>query len=230
MSPAIKNLAEKIDARILRERVLIFLTLLTVIFLLWIFLVQARVDRERANLQAEADKIVTEKKSLEIQLNSLAMARASDPAIVKVNTIAKLNTDITEVETRLAGLSQGLISAGQLPKVLEEVLLRTASVELLQVRTLTATELQLTMPAGPEASGPEASGSAITSGTGVYKHAVLIRVAGNFLQLIQLMQELENLEWKFYWESLDYTVTQYPNAEIDIRVFTLSSEEGLLGV
>lgn len=225
MSPAIKNLAEKIDARILRERVLIFLTLLTVIFLLWNFLVQARVDRERANLQAEADKIVTEKKSLEIQLNSLAMSRASDPAIVKVNTIAKLNTDITEVETRLAGLSQGLISAGQLPKVLEEVLLRTASVELLQVRTLTATELQLTMPAVPEASG-----SATTSGTGVYKHAVLIRVAGNFLQLIQLMQELENLEWKFYWESLDYTVTQYPNAEIDIRVFTLSSEEGLLGV
>ena len=225
MSPAIKNLLEKIDGRILRERVLIFLTLLAMIFLLWNFLVQGRFDRERASLQAEADKVTTERQSLEAQLNTLAMSMASDPAIAKANIISKLNADITDVETRLAGLSQGLISAEQLPKVLEEVLRRTASVELLQVRTLTATELQLATQ-----STVEGTETTTTSGAGVYKHGVLIRVAGSYLQLIQLMKELEGLEWRFYWESLDYTVKQYPNAEIDIRVFTLSSEEGLLGV
>jgi MSHA biogenesis protein MshJ len=59
---------------------------------------------------------------------------------------------------------------------------------------------------------------------------VLIRVAGSYAELIQLMKEMENLKWKFYWESLDYTVKQYPDAEVEIRVFTLSSEEGLFGV
>lgn len=226
MSPAITNLLEKIDSRILRERVLIFLTLLAVVFLLWNFLVQAKFDRERDTLQAEVDKVAIEHQTLETQMSTLAMAMASDPAIAKTNTIRKLKTDISEVEARLSGLSQGLISAEQLPKVLEEVLLRTSSVKLLQVRTLAATELQL-VTATPDANNENRPAA---GGTGVYKHGVLIRVAGNYSQLIQLMTEIEALQWKFYWESLDYSVTQYPNAEIDIRVFTLSSEEGLLGV
>jgi len=224
MPPAITNLLEKIDSRVLRERVLIFLTLLAVIFLLWNFLVQARFDRERDALQAEATKVASEQQALQTQMSTMAMAMASDPAIAKTNIIQKLNTDIAAVEARLSGLSQGLISAEQLPKVLEDVLLRTSSVKLLQVRTLAATELQL-VAADASSEGKPASG-----GTGVYKHGVLIRVAGSYPQLIQLMTEIEALQWKFYWESLDYTVKQYPNAEIDIRVFTLSSEEGLLGV
>lgn len=226
MPPAITNLLEKIDGRVLRERVLIFLTSLALIFLLWNFLVQARFDRERIALQAEATKVASEQQTLQTQMSNLAMAMASDPAIAKTNIIQKLNTDIASVEARLSNLSQGLISAEQLPKVLEEVLLRTSSVKLLQVRTLAATELQLAAP--PQGTNTE--GKSASGGTGVYKHGVLIRVAGSYSQLIQLMTEIEALQWKFYWESLDYTVKQYPNAEIDIRVFTLSSEEGLLGV
>jgi len=226
MPPAITNILEKIDSRILRERVLIFLTLLALIFLVWNFLVQAKFDRERNALQAEAAKVAAEQQTLQTQMSTLAMAMASDPAIAKTNEIGLLNTRISEVEARLSGLSQGLISAEQLPKVLEEVLLRTSSVKLLQVRTLAATELQLvTATTDTKVEDKSAAG-----GTGVYKHGVLIRVAGNYSQLIQLMTEIEALQWKFYWESLDYTVKQYPNAEIDIRVFTLSSEEGLLGV
>lgn len=226
MPPAITNLLEKIDGRVLRERVLVFLTSLALIFLLWNFLVQARFDRERIALQAEATKVASEQQTLQTQMSNLAMAMASDPAIAKTNIIQKLNTDIASVEARLSNLSQGLISAEQLPKVLEEVLLRTSSVKLLQVRTLAATELQLAAP--PQGTNTE--GKSASGGTGVYKHGVLIRVAGSYSQLIQLMTEIEALQWKFYWESLDYTVKQYPNAEIDIRVFTLSSEEGLLGV
>lgn len=225
MPPAITDILEKIDSRVLRERVLIFLTLLALIFLVWNFLVQAKFDRERNTLQIEATKIASEQKTLETQMSALTMSMASDPAIAKTNEIRTLNTRISEVEARLSGLSQGLISAEQLPKVLEDVLHRTASVKLLQVRTLAATELQLVTTPDTKNEGKPTAG-----GTGVYKHGVLIRVVGSYTQLIQLMTEIEALQWKFYWESLDYTVKQYPNAEIDIRVFTLSSEEGLLGV
>ena len=226
MPPVISNLFEKIDGRILRERILIFITLLAVVFLLWNFLVQANFDRERKVLEAEVEKVAAEQRSLETQISTLAMAMASDPAIAKNNEIRKLNSDIDVVEEKLSGLSQGLISAEQLPKVFEDVLLRTASVKLLQVRTLAASELQL----AAASNEVKIDGKTNAGGTGVYKHGVLIRVAGSYGQLIQLMTEIEALQWKFYWESLDYTVKQYPNAEIDIRVFTLSSEEGLLGV
>ncbi|WP_331346067.1 MSHA biogenesis protein MshJ [Cellvibrio sp. UBA7661] len=232
MSPAITQLMEKIDSRILRERVLIFLTSLAVIFLLWNFLVQAKFDRERADLNSQLTQIATEQKSQESQIATLSQTMASDPAIAKKNEINRLTSNIESIESQLSGLSQGLISAEQLPKVLQEVLLRTNNVTLLQVRTLAVTELQLVENLAVQNSQNSAANSTgnNTGGTGVYKHGVLIRVAGSYPQLIQLMKEIENLEWKFYWESLDYTVEQYPNATIDIRVFTLSSEEGLLGV
>jgi MSHA biogenesis protein MshJ len=62
MSPAIKDFMEKIDNRLLRERVLIFITSLAVVFLLWNFLVQARFDKERATLENQQKQVSTEQK------------------------------------------------------------------------------------------------------------------------------------------------------------------------
>lgn len=225
MSPAIAKIFEQIDGRVLRERALIFITILALIFLVWNFLVQARFDSQRASLQAEAETLKTEQQALISQISSLTAALATDPAVVKTNEITKLTASVNEIESRLSGLSQGLISAERLPKVLEDVLNRTTKVTLLQVRTLEATEIQLANDTQAQNSPSETN-----SGTGVFKHGVLIRVSGTYSQLIQLMTEIESLQWKFYWESLDYTVSEYPNAEVDIRVFTLSSEEGLFGV
>ncbi len=226
MPPAIAKIIDQIDSRVLRERVLIFLTLLALVFLIWNFLIQEKIDRERNDIKVKTDLVIGEQRALETKLSTLTMELATDPAIQKGNELRSLNVSISEVEERLSGLSQGLIGAEQLPRVLEDVLQRTASVKLLQVQTLAATELQLES----EKSNSKTNEKTVHVGAGVYKHSVLIRVAGNYSQLIQLMTEIEALNWKFYWESLDYTVTEYPNAEIDIRVFTLSSEEGLLGV
>lgn len=233
MPPAISKLMEQIDSRILRERVLIFLTLLAVVFLFWQLLVQSHIDDERKRLQTESDKLTKEQREVETKIATLTQAMASDPAIPKKKMMSDLQATISEVEARLSGLSQGLISADQLPKVLQEVLARTATINLLQVRTLPAAELRLaTAVVSAEQTGnkSEVKSGLKQSGTGVYKHGVLIRVSGSYSQLLKLLQEIEALEWKFYWESLNYTVKNYPNAEIEIQVFTLSSDEGLLGV
>lgn len=225
MPSSLTNLMEKIDSRILRERILIFLTLLAAIFFIWNFLFQAKYDNQRTALKSQQTQIITEQRNSESQLATLTQSMASDPAIAKKNEIDALTRKIEAIETQLSSMGQGLISAELLPKVLEEVLQRTSKVKLLQVRTLPATELQLAA-VNTGVNNPQQN----ANGTGVYKHGVFIRVAGSYSQLIKLMQEIENLDSKFYWEALDYTVNQYPEATIDIRVFTLSSEEGLLGV
>ncbi|HEY8940215.1 MAG TPA: MSHA biogenesis protein MshJ, partial [Cellvibrio sp.] len=134
---------EKIDARVIRERVLIFITLLAVIFLLWDFLLQGRIDSERKALEVETQKVTAEQTTLEARIAELTLALTSDPAIIKSTEITDLNRRIVEAEALLSGLSQGLISANQLPEALEDVLQKTSSVNVLQVRTLPASELHL---------------------------------------------------------------------------------------
>ena len=51
-----------------------------------------------------------------------------------------------------------------------------------------------------------------------------------FNQVVQFLVALERLPWRFYWQDLNYSVDHYPNAEVILRVYTLSSEEGLFGV
>lgn len=226
MLPALEKLQEKIDSRVLRERVILFVTALAVVFMLWNLAVQSRFDLKTKALRADIDKVAAERKQTEAQITAFVMATASDPAVAKKKEIESLKKQVAEVETKLSGLSQGLISAEELPKILEEVLLRTASMNILKVKTLPASELMLTTV---DTTAPDDT-KAIQQGTGVYKHAVSLKISGSYLQLVQLLTAIEALEWKFYWEGLDYKVTQYPEAEIIIRVFTLSSDEGLLGV
>lgn len=228
MPIALQNLMEQIDSRILRERILIFFTVLAVIFLFWQLLLQSNIDQTTKALEAEQAQLTTEQQMLDSKIATLTLQMASDPAIAKRKNISDLQTKVTQVETQLAGLSQGLISAELLPNVLQDVLARTTSVQLLQVRTFPASELPLESPLLNARANTTSDASA--SGTGVYKHSVLIRVSGTYAELVKLLQDIESLQWKFYWDSLNYTVKQYPNAEIDIQVFTLSSEEGLLGV
>lgn len=226
MLAALQQVSSKIDARNLRERVLIFVTLLAVVFLLWQLLVQSAIDNTTKTLHSEQAAVDKNRQELEAKIASLTLSMASDPAIGKRKNIDQLQTSIAQVETRLAGLSQGLIAAGQLPKVLQDVLTRTTSIRLLEVRTLPVQELQLPGLANTPTPTPATS----SNGAGVYKHGVLLRVSGSYAELLKLLRDIEALEWKFYWESLDYTVKSYPEAVIDIQVFTLSSEEGLLGV
>jgi MSHA biogenesis protein MshJ len=237
MPALIQQLMEQIDSRVLRERALIFISLLAVIFILWDLLLQSTIDQTGKKLQAEQAQLLSDQQALDTKIATLTLAMASDPAIGKRKEIEAFATKISAIETQLAGMSQGLISAEQLPQVLQDVLARTQSVTLLQVRTLTATEIQLSSVSGMgvvdssvATQEKAATASAAPTGTGVYKHSVLIRVEGNYSELVKLLQDIEALPWRFYWESLDYTVSQYPQAEIDIQVFTLSSEEGLLGV
>lgn len=247
MPAALQNLMEKIDARVLRERWLIFLTLLALVFLIWQFALQSHLDNTRKTLEREQAKITGEQQSLDKKFSELMLSMATDPALDKQRQIEAFKTKIAAVETQLAGLSQGLISAEQLPKVLQEIFARAAAIELLEVRTLPAQELQLDTPiasasattTSPNAtlnsnpgSNPNSTSNSTTAqqGAGVYKHSVVLRVRGSYPELVRLLQSIEALEWKFYWETLDYQVKNYPQADIMIQVFTLSSEEGLLGV
>lgn len=231
MASQLKKLQEAVDGRVMRERALLFLTLLALVFMIWNFVLQAPLDNERKKAQTELARIATERQAVESQITTLTMAAANSPIAVKRKEIIQLKQQIQGVETRLAAMSQGLISADQLPQMLEAMLKKVGELELVSIQTLPASELKLVKSPVEASTGTVAEGVDTKSqDTGVYKHMVVVRIAGGYFQLVELLDSLESLSWKFYWEGLDYKVDSYPQAEIELRVFTLSSEEGLLGV
>jgi MSHA biogenesis protein MshJ len=221
-----QDLIEKIDARVLRERALIFLCLLGFVYLVWHLLIATHFAQKQRLLNTELAALTTEQQQTKMQIDTLRMAAASELFLGKKADVVALQHQLDAVDQRLAGLSQGLIGADQLPKVLEDMLLQSAQLTLLKVQTLPTSELTLSTTTTDANGKPTAQ----VKGTGVFKHALVLEVSGGYLELIKLLSAIEALPWKFYWESLDYQVLSYPDAHIELRVFTLSSEEGLLGV
>jgi MSHA biogenesis protein MshJ len=225
---ALVQLQEKIDARIMRERVLIFLTVLAVVFMLWNFVVQSSLDKKAQEIRTQLGLLATQRTTLQTQIAAATQSLLNDPDKQKKAQITQLQTDISGLENHLQSVSQNLIKADQLPQALQEVLEKTAQLKLLEVKTLPAKELQLVSVTTP-ANAPPVAVSEETS-AGVFQHVVELRVSGSYSQVVQFLAALEQLSWRFYWQSLDYEVEHYPNAEVILRVYTLSSEEGLLGV
>ena len=64
----------------------------------------------------------------------------------------------------------------------------------------------------------------------LYEHATTIKLAGGYQQLYQYLTALEDSEWELFWDQLEYKVTEYPYAEITIRVHTISADEHWIGL
>jgi MSHA biogenesis protein MshJ len=225
---ALIKLQEKIDARIIRERALIFLTALAFVFMLWNFVVQSSIDKHTQETRTQLDLLATQRTAMQTQIAAATQSLLNDPDKQKKAQITQLQTDIGGLENQLQRVSQNLIKADQLPQALQEVLEKTSQLTLLEVKTLPAKELQFVAVTAENNAQP-APVSEETS-AGVFQHVVELRVSGSYSQVVQLLVALERLPWRFYWQGLDYSVDHYPNAEVILRVYTLSSEEGLFGV
>lgn len=218
----LQKIQERIDARIMRERILIFLTVLAVVFMLWNF-AQSPFDKKMQDTRTQLETLATQRAALQTQITNITQGLLNDPNKIKNEQIEQLEEDIRKLENQLQNVSQNLIKAEQLPLALQEVLQKADQLTLLEVNTLPAQELRFVTTDGSAAADTE-------NNAGVYQHIVELRVKGSFAQVVRLLISLEALPWRFYWQNLDYKVEQYPNAEIKLRVYTLSSEEGLFGV
>lgn len=229
-----KKWQELIDARVMRERALIFMCMLAAVFMLWSFLIQSPFDNKRHELESKIAAGETEQRNLQTQIAAVTQSLLNDPSRTKKAQITQLESDIAGVDSKLQSVSQRLIKAEQLPLALQDVLSKAERVTLIEVSTMPAMELQLTQlsESGQQSSQTSSQGQLQSQpqNAGVYMHAAELKLAGNYTEILQLLKSLEQLPWRFYWQTLDYKVVQYPNAEILLRVYTLSSEEGLLGV
>ncbi len=52
---------------------------------------------------------------------------------------------------------------------------------------------------------------------------------GTYFDVIHYLEQLEKVTG-FSWEQLDYKVVGYPNAEVKIKLHTISLSEGWIGV
>lgn len=225
------KLNDQIDKLSLRERVIVLAAVLLVLYGLWYLFwfgsALAERDASEARLQTER----TEQQQLQQQIDTFRQLASGQALQSKRAELQAAEQRLASIDAQLAELTNGLIRADQLARVLQDVLTQTASLTLLELVTEPVTRVSVTdASAAAEASAQDQTQPQPQKSAGVYRHSVKVTVSGRYFDVLDLIRRLESLEWRFYWESLHYEVIGYPNALVIIRVYTLSAEEGRLGV
>lgn len=219
-----QEIQQKIDKLSFRERGLVLLSALALVYMVWDLVIfspisdaKQKVDREIATIEQKSNALLKEEQTL-------LSALSSDPDRELKQLRDELKNQVDELDQELGELANGLIPVEQLASILQEVLTGTGVLKLQELQTLPVEELQITALNDAEEDGE------FSVRAGVYKHTVALTVKGQYLQLVDYLKKLEAMSWRFYWDELHFEREDYPTGIIYLRVYTLSTDEGLLGV
>ena len=215
MRERLQALITRIDALELRERALIMLAVLTVLWALWdVFLMQP-LERSQTADQARIETLQSQVREMDEAARQLLERSARDPDRLMRTEIAELEQALESLDATLEDRAADLIEPRQMARMLEEVLTRESGLRLRSLRSLPAEPL-----IGADQEAVER----------IYRHGVEIEFTGTYMQTLDYLRAVEDLPWRFFWEAIELDVERHPRVTVRILVYTLGSREGLLGV
>ena len=214
----LNRLGNRIDALSIRERGLVLLAIVAVLFMVWDTFMMQPIYQQQDRIKGE---IATKQESINRLASALQQAiqrQDSNPNSKLQQEMKELQQRIAALDTRLSAETANIISPRRMATVLQEVLRRQQSLKLVEMRSLA--------PESVLAAEDEADFSLQGN---VYRHGLVMEMEGSYLELLAYLKEIESLPYSFVWDTLEIEQEEYPRNRIVIRVFTLSLSEGLIG-
>ena len=215
MRDVFKRYAERIDNATLRERVLLFAAAaLIVIFVVNATLIQPLRNTQR-RLGADIAQKEAELRTIQGGLQRMMQAQRVDPDARNRERIAQLQLEVNSLDVSIAEEQRRFTPPQRMRQVLEEMLERGKRLQVLDMKTLPASDLSATQG---------------QSGRRVFRHGMEITLAGSYLDLYAYLHGLEALPTQLYWGRAEMSVAEYPVATLKLTVYTLSFDQAWLVV
>jgi len=190
-----------------RRRFWLILSVVVVLYLgVWMYLLPLRDSAATAEQQ---------QRQLSVQLNAARNELAGIQQRLQSNPKAPLERQLEQQQERLERVSAQLdketryISSAENRDLLRALLTTAAGVKVRSAQALPVEQIY---------RDPQ------DNNTGIYKHRLQLVVTGSYFEIHNYFETLESLPWAFYWQRMDYRVTNYPNAEVTVEIYTLSLE------
>lgn len=131
----LKKIAEKIDSLSLRERAIVFIGVIAVIFTVWNAFLISPLEAEQKKMVVDLNKKNTERMVLNTRLQEIVKQSQVDPDAVNMAKLKTLRSKIIDVQADLETSTDSLVSPKDMPKVLETVLHKIGGLTLVRLRS-----------------------------------------------------------------------------------------------
>ena len=220
--------AERFEAFSLRERGLIAVGIIVVMFLLWNMLLINPQELEQKRIVAEMHNINQQTETVTTKIKEMTAALQGGEAEHVRARVNELNSLLANLKQQQKDLTVEFIRPQQMAKVLRDMLQAEDGLVLTRLESLGAQPLF--PPAEKDEETANEQKSTRLQKPEIYKHGMRIVFEGDYFKTLRYLQALEALPWRLYWDNVEYQVTKYPKASVAITVHTLSLHEGWIGV
>ena len=217
-----RKLLERFSALNSRERWLIVIALVAVAYQAADLLILERQfgEIERLNNQVAQDNAAIVR--LNSELNMLSQRALDDPNKRLRRQIEGSRSEVQRLQARLQEAAEELISPQDMARLLEQMLVQQEQLTMLRLQTLEVVPLLNRQGGESDVVGKVQAG--------LHRHGFSLEFSGGYLATLDYLEALERLPWRFFWDSVDYEVVEYPQSIVRLKLYTLSLSEDWIGV
>lgn len=213
----LQGFAGRIDAMSIRERAMIFITILVALYFLAVNVLFGPLNVEKDRLQQQVNLKRQETQALEAQVQAMAATSAEGPEAAKRKKLEALQENLKTMDAELLRVTTGLVPPKEMARLIEQMLLKNHGLRVMRVESL---------PATPLLEGDGSGGAAAM----VYKHGMNIEIKGGYLDILRYLKTLEGLPWKVFWGKVTLKTEKYPDSRASLLIYTLSTHEAWIGL
>lgn len=214
MTTRMEDLKTWILARTVREKWLLFAIGLAFIYgIVNLILVKPLVKADKQTIE-DISRAKIELQTVNDQIKTILTAVSQTNYAQMLSENATLQNKSKDIVQRLLNSIPKIVSEAEQAKIIKDILSSQGNVELLRIEKLPT-----------ESWIPKDLANADIPGyfKTIDKYTLQIQFQSNYFNTISFLQRVEKLPWDLYWDSLNYKVTEYPNAEITLKLHVLIS-------
>ncbi len=227
--------SEKFSNTTPREQYLIIASgLVAIIFILYSLFLDEPFQRI-GQLEQQILQTQESNENNKISIQVLEQALLEDPNRALKEELSQYQARLGEIDQQLLKLTSDLIDPIQMRYALIKLLKLQKGVKLLSFEALpaspvTKTDLGNNHDLAQQDTVTASANQAQEKQLRLYRHAIKIKLQGQYFQLKDYLTQLESLSWKFFWQEFDYKLKAYPVSELEVEIYSLSTAQEFIGV
>lgn len=219
------------------QYMVLFAGLMALIFIIHSFFIDDNTIKI-TKLDKQIVKVMASNRSTKNSIALYEEGLSKNPNTVLNEQITQYKRKLKEVDVNLLKLTSDLIDPIQMRHALLQLLKTQKGVSLQSFQVIAAQPITMsssktqskTTKNDNQKSVSDISVDEAQQELVLYRHAIKIKLSGNYFQLRDYLKQLEGLSWKFFWKEFNYQLKEYPISELEIEMYSLSTKREFIGV
>ncbi|ODS23339.1 hypothetical protein AB835_09285 [Candidatus Endobugula sertula] len=188
---------------------------LVCIYFFWYVFWGFNVDRELSIASKKREDLLSLSETIMSQYKNIEEQKSIDKNIAIIDKrIAAMRSKMVVIDSDIKRFNQETIAVDEIVLLLRDLLSANNRLTLESLRV------------HPSEIVKREGVNEYNAGGAFEKNTISLKLKGDYVNVFDYLKKIESLEWSVFWEDINYIVESYPQAMVDIKLYTLSIIEG----